>query len=223
MWTLVSHPLCPYVQRVAIALVEKGAAFDRVYIDLAAKPAWFVAQSPLGKTPLLNVDGCVLFESAAICEYLEDALPHRLHPEAPLDRARHRAWMELGSAVLGDIWQLETAQDAAGIERAAGALHDKLGRLEAQLGAGPYFAGSRFHLVDAVFAPAFRYFDVFDELADLGVFDALPRVRAWRAALALRPSVREAVPADYTDRLRMFLHSKNAYLWTHRAERSHGS
>ncbi len=196
MLTLVSHPLCPYVQRVAIALVEKGAAFDRVHIDLAAKPAWFLAQSPLGKTPLLNVDGNVLFESAAICEYLEDALPHPLHPEAPLERARHRAWMELGSAVLGDIWQLETAQDAAGIERAAGELHDKFGRLEAQLGAGPYFAGSRFHLVDAVFAPAFRYFDVFDELADLGVFDALPRVRAWRAALALRPSVRDAVPAD---------------------------
>lgn len=220
MWTLVSHPLCPYVQRVAIALVEKGAAFERVYIDLAAKPAWFLAQSPLGKTPVLNVDGDALFESAAICEYLEDALPHPLHPEAPLDRARHRAWMELGSAVLGDIWQLETAQDAPGMERAAGELHDKLGRLEAQLGAGPYFAGSRFHLVDAVFAPAFRYFDVFDELTDLGVFDALPRVRAWRASLALRPSVRDAVPADYPERLRMFLRGRNAYLWTHRVDRS---
>lgn len=223
MLTLVSHHLCPYVQRVAIALVEKAAAFERVYIDLAAKPAWFLAQSPLGKTPLLNVDGDVLFESAAICEYLEDALPHPLHPEAPLERARHRAWMELGSAVLGDIWQLETAQDAAGVERAAGELRDKFGRLEAQLGGGPYFAGGRFHLVDAVFAPAFRYFDVFDELTDLDVFGALPRVRAWRAALALRPSVRDAVTADYADRLRMFLHGRNAYLWTHRVDRSHRS
>lgn len=98
------------------------------------------------------------------------------------------------------------------MERTASALHDKLARLEAQLGAERYFAGSRFHLVDAVFAPAFRYFDVFDELADLGVFDALPRVHAWRAALARRPSVRDAVPADYPERLRMFLRGKNAYL-----------
>jgi glutathione S-transferase len=129
--------------------------------------------------------------------------------------------MELGSAVLGDIWQLEIAQDATGVERAARELHARLARLEPELAAGPYFAGSRFHLVDAVFAPAFRYFDVFDELAGLGVFDALPRVRAWRAALALRPSVRDAVPADYPERLRMFLDSKSAYLWTHRAGRSH--
>jgi glutathione S-transferase len=218
--TLVSHPLCPYVQRVAIALAEKGVAFERIDIDLAAKPAWFLARSPLGKTPLLDVDGEVLFESAAICEYLEDALPHPLHPEAPLERARHRAWMELGSAALGDIWQLETAQDAAGTDRAAGELRARFARLEAELGAGPYFAGSRFHLVDAVFAPAFRYFDVFDGLADLGVFDALPRVRAWRAALAVRPSVRAAVSAQYSDRLRAFLVAKNAYLWTHRSRGS---
>ena len=35
---LVSHQLCPYVQRAAIALAEKGVAYERVYVDLAAKP-----------------------------------------------------------------------------------------------------------------------------------------------------------------------------------------
>ena len=65
---LVSHELCPYVQRAAIALAEKGVAFERADIDLAAKPDWFRAASPLGKVPLLLVDGgAVLFESAAIC------------------------------------------------------------------------------------------------------------------------------------------------------------
>jgi glutathione S-transferase len=69
---LVSHKLCPYVQRVAIALAEKGASYERIHIDLADKPDWFIAISPLARVPLLKVDGAVLFESAAICDYLDD-------------------------------------------------------------------------------------------------------------------------------------------------------
>ena len=53
---LVSHALCPYVQRAAIVLLEKGVPFTRVDVDLAQRPAWFVALSPLGRTPLLLVD-----------------------------------------------------------------------------------------------------------------------------------------------------------------------
>ncbi|HSR99902.1 MAG TPA: glutathione S-transferase family protein [Kofleriaceae bacterium] len=212
--TLISHHLCPYVQRVAIALAERGVAFERVYIDLAAKPDWFVALSPLGKVPLLQVGDDVLFESSVICEYLEDTLPEPLHPADPLERARHRGWMELGSSVLADIWSLEIAQDAAGVERATADLRTKLARVEAQLGDGPYFSGARFSLVDAVFAPAFRYFELFDQLVDLRIFGPLPRVRTWRAALAERPSVRDAVPADYHTRLLGFLHGKQAYLAT---------
>jgi glutathione S-transferase len=37
-----------------------------------AKPDWFLAISPLGKTPALLIDGEAFFESVVICEYLED-------------------------------------------------------------------------------------------------------------------------------------------------------
>jgi glutathione S-transferase len=53
--TLISHHLCPYAQRAAIALAEKGVRFERRYVDLSAKPDWFLAISPLGKVPLLIV------------------------------------------------------------------------------------------------------------------------------------------------------------------------
>jgi glutathione S-transferase len=36
--TLISHPLCPFVQRAAIGLLEKDVSFDRIDVDLAAKP-----------------------------------------------------------------------------------------------------------------------------------------------------------------------------------------
>ena len=39
--TLVSHLLCPYVQRAAIALGEKGVPFERIVIDLAKSPSGF--------------------------------------------------------------------------------------------------------------------------------------------------------------------------------------
>ena len=122
--TLVSHALCPYVQRVAIVLHEKGLAFERRTIDLARKPDWFLAISPLGKTPVLQVRGQSLFESAVICEYLDEVAMPVLHPQDPLQRARHRAWMEFGSAVLNTIGAFYAAQDEAtcivfGMPRAA--------------------------------------------------------------------------------------------------------
>ena len=225
--TLVSHHLCPYVQRAAIALLEKGVPFERRMVDLSAKPAWFSAISPLGKVPLLQVsrDGhepAVLFESAVICEYLEETLPGpRLHPEDALERARHRGWMEFGSAILGDIWGLETTTDPSVLAAKRDALVAKFARIEAVLGDGPWFAGHRFSLVDAVFAPVFRYFDLFDALVDLGVFTATPKVRAWRTALASRPSVRQAVDADYTERLHGFLVRHDAHLlWLAAAQAS---
>ena len=52
---LISHKLCPYVQRAVIALNEKGVAFERIDIDLANKPDWFLKISPLGKVPVLTV------------------------------------------------------------------------------------------------------------------------------------------------------------------------
>ena len=218
--TLVSHLLCPYVQRAAIALREKNVPFERIVIDLANKPQWFQDISPLGKVPLLKVrrpEGgeAVLFESNVICEYLEETQPGaRLHPEDALTRAQHRAWMEFGSAILGDLWGYETTQDAAVFEQKRQALLAKFQRVEAALGEGPYFAGGSFNLVDAVFAPVFRYFEVFDAISDSHIFDSLPKVDAWRKALAVRPSVREAVVPEYPQHLMEFLKRHQAHLLT---------
>jgi glutathione S-transferase len=108
---LISHRLCPYVQRAVIALSEKGVAFERIDIDLSNKPDWFLKISPLGKTPVLLVGDHAIFESAVILEYLEDTQAKPLHPADPLARAEHRAWIEFGSAVLNDIAGFYTAQD----------------------------------------------------------------------------------------------------------------
>jgi glutathione S-transferase len=215
--TLISHDLCPYVQRAAIALAEKGMAFERVTIDLAAKPDWFKAVSPLGKVPVLRVrdangEETSIFESAVILEYLEETSPPALHPARPLQRARHRGWIEFGSQVLNGIGRFYSATDEAAFERERAGLETMFALLENELGNGPYFAGTKFSLVDAVFAPVFRYFDGFDRIGDFGILAAKPKVAAWRAALAARPSVKAAVAEDFPERLLRFFEARKGVL-----------
>lgn len=161
---------------------------------------------------MLLVDGEPIFESAVICEYLEDTTLPRLHPSNALQRARHRAWMEFGSAVLNAIAGFYNAPDGLAFHAKAAELRSRFEQIEAALGAGPYFAGASFSIVDAVFGPIFRYFDVFDGIADFGIFTATPRVNAWRAALAARSTVRDAVEAAYPQLLQRFLVDRGSAL-----------
>jgi glutathione S-transferase len=209
---LISHKLCPYVQRAVIALTEKGVAFERIDIDLANKPDWFLAISPLGKTPVLLVGDVPIFESAVILEYLEETQPKPLHPADPLVRAEHRGWIEFGSAVLSDIAGFYAAPDEATFKARTAQLEGKFARLEARLKASPWFDGENFALVDAVFGPVFRYFDLFDEIDDFGILSGKPKPARWRKALAARPSVRSAVSAEYPALLRDFIERRNSWL-----------
>jgi glutathione S-transferase len=209
---LISHKLCPYVQRAVIALTEKGVAFERVDIDLSNKPDWFLAISPLGKTPVLLVGDVPIFESAVILEYLEETQPKPLHPADPLRRAEHRAWIEFGSTVLADIAGFYAAPDEASFKTKTAQLEQRFARLETRVAAAPWFDGENFSLVDAVFGPVFRYFDVFDDIADFGILADKPKLARWRKALAARPSVRAAVSADYPTLLRAFIERRNSWL-----------
>ncbi|MEO5760460.1 MAG: glutathione S-transferase family protein [Mesorhizobium sp.] len=217
---LVSHHLCPYVQRAAISLAEKNVPFERIDIDLANKPDWFKAISPLGKVPLLRVQHggkeTIIFESAVILEFLEETQANPLHPADPYDRARHRAWIEFGSAILNTIGRLYSASTEAAFLAESGALSAMFYRVEAEFAqtsrTGAWFAGERFSLVDAVFGPIFRYIDAFEHIDDFGTLDGKPHVQAWRKALSERPSVKGAVAADYPERLYAFLRAKPSYL-----------
>ena len=88
----------------------------------------------------------------------------------------------------------------------------RFAQIEGKLSQHPYFNGEAFSLVDAAFCPVFRYFDVFDKIADFAWFEDCPKVSVWRKSLAQRPSVQGAVAEDYEDRLRTFLLNRKAYL-----------
>ena len=218
---LISHKLCPYVQRAVIVATEKGIDFERVDIDLANKPDWFLAISPTGKVPVLEVteDGGakhILFESAVIAEYLDEigaaeSFGERLLPTEPLARARERAWIEYGAQTLADIYRFYASADEIGFNAARRDIAKRLDQIEREV-AGPWFAGESFGLVDAAFAPVFRYFDAFDRIAGERLIELPAKTKAWARALAQRPSVITAVPSDYERRLADFVIGKRSYL-----------
>ena len=88
-YLLVSFKTCPWVQRAAIVLREKGIEFEFRHIDRDNRPDWFLAISPHKKVPVLRIDDKVsLFESNAINEYLDETIEPRLHPDDPVLRDR---------------------------------------------------------------------------------------------------------------------------------------
>ena len=94
-YLLVSFKTCPWVQRSAIVLREKGVPFEFRHIEPDNRPDWFLAISPHKKVPVLRVDDTVsLFESNAINEYLDETIAPRLHPDDPVQRAVNRAWTD---------------------------------------------------------------------------------------------------------------------------------
>ncbi len=84
-----------YYNKVKIALLAKGIAFEEEYVGVSHDSLRLQA-SPARKIPFLDLDGVILSESQAICEYLEDAYPHpALYPADALARARCRELIEL--------------------------------------------------------------------------------------------------------------------------------
>jgi glutathione S-transferase len=92
MLKLCGFHISNYFNKTRIAMLEKGVAFE---LDPTCRPSQedaFLARTPMGKVPFLEVDGgAQLSESQVICEYLEDAFPQKpLYPRDALERARVR-------------------------------------------------------------------------------------------------------------------------------------
>jgi glutathione S-transferase len=80
-----------YHNKVRLVLLERGIPFDEDCEIHPSQKDEYVARSPMGKVPYLEVDGERLRESSVILEYLEDAYPQKpLLPKEPLARARVR-------------------------------------------------------------------------------------------------------------------------------------
>jgi glutathione S-transferase len=212
---LISFKLCPFVQRAVITLEYQHVPYTITYIDLEDPPEWFADISPLEKVPVLRVGGKAnIFESAVICEYLDEITPTSLQPAEPLERARNRAWTEVASGVLVDQFHLLGAADATAYKRARQPLIHKLELMDEEV-AGPFFNGPDPALIDFSIAPLFM------RLALLGhwrpVFDAeeLPNIARWSEALLEIDAVRRSVVPEFDELFRTMVRRRSPYVADH--------
>ncbi|UZD90777.1 glutathione S-transferase family protein [Cognatishimia activa] len=95
MARLFHAPLSPFCRKVRLSLAEK-----KIECELVEERYWeqdpdFMRRNPAGKVPILKIDGKILTESAAICEYLEELHPEpSLMPKGP--EARHEVRRLIG-------------------------------------------------------------------------------------------------------------------------------
>jgi glutathione S-transferase len=91
MARLFHVPLSPFCRKVRLSLAEK-----KIEVELVEERYWesdpdFMRRNPAGKVPVLRLDGIMMAESAAICEYIEETRPDpSLMPKDPAARQEVR-------------------------------------------------------------------------------------------------------------------------------------
>ncbi|MCP4042870.1 MAG: glutathione S-transferase family protein [Gammaproteobacteria bacterium] len=212
---LVSFKLCPFVQRSLITLIHRDIPYLISYIDLADPPAWFTEISPFGQVPVLKVDrDTVLFESAVINEFIDEASPGSMQPDEPLRRALNRAWTEFGSACLMDNHKMISAVGQEGFEQARAALRAKFSRLEQVLERKPFFNGERLSLIDTSYAPLFMRLEILRGVCEVYSVEEFPRITSWSKELLAIPAVQSSVVDGFYELYRGYVRSKQGYLAT---------
>ncbi len=198
---LVSFTTCPFVQRALLVIAEKGIDPDVIYIDPDDRPDWFWDKSPRGKVPLLLVDDVALFESQAICEYLEEVHPlPALMPRDPVHRARDRAWFAFaGEGLFAPLYKMTFSTNATRFERASKDLEQSLERLQRELGDREWLSGDghRFGMADVAVAPVFTRLALLEELGAYRLPESLAALHAWGERILARPSMAASLPAAF--------------------------
>lgn len=201
MIRLHTHPLSTYARRVHIALIEKSIPFQTITVDMAARQhraPEYLALNPYGRVPTLEEDGLILYESAAILQYLEAT-----HPDPALTPAdaKGRALVDMhlrlcdlqmgrpaGTIIFPKRFLPRERWDEKAIASAQAGIAKHLGILETHLAGHDYLIADRYTLADIAYIPFLEFLPL--------MVDAIPtHVADWRERLLARPSSIQTKPA----------------------------
>lgn len=187
-----------FCRRVRVALHEKGLAAEEIETPPPARrEPGYRALNPYGRIPTL-VDGeLVLYESAAILQYLEDRHPEpALVPPDPAGRALAAMHVKLCDLEFTPHairiqrpkrLQPEETWDRADMARARAGVERHYAILERELAGRAYLVADRFTWADLAYLP-FLHFHALLEV------ELPPNVAAWWGRLAARESARATEP-----------------------------
>ena len=220
---LVSFKVCPFVQRVAITLQYKGIDYDIEYIDLGSPPEWFLAISPLKKVPLLIVDNTVIFESAVINEYIDEAYQPVLHPEDLLLKAINRSWIEFSSNISLYTFELTIKEKKNDLENILEELLKGFDLVEDYLYAKPFFNGEQFSLVDSSYAPIFQRLEFLAQIYKPIISSKRhPKLVKWKDSLLSLNAVKRSTVEEIQNLYYQLLWTRQGYISQFLSEREYG-
>ena len=200
---LWSWRLSPFAGKARVALAEKGVQVELIEIHPRKRPARLRELNPNNRVPVLEVGDVAIFDSTAICEWLEELKPvPSLWPRDAAERARARGQLRWVDDELTLNFFLSMRKEAFGLSPGdspdiVAIMRERLVRrwraVEAMLARtdGPWFLGGDAPtLIDlatiplAVRLPAWK-----PELAPDP--ETFPNTAAWLDTLRARPSAAE--------------------------------
>lgn len=167
MIKLYGNPLSTCTRKVLTALAETGTDYELSIVDLSKgehKKEPHVSRQPFGQIPVIDDAGFMLYESRAICRYLNDKASGKLVPTDLQQRARMNQWLSVEQSNFSPNamkfvyhYALKRNQDAAVLEGAAAMLDKVYAALAVPLASQPFLAGESFTLADIGYMPYIEY------------------------------------------------------------------
>ncbi len=191
-----------YAWIVRLVLREKNVAHEYVEVNPFARdvPADYLALHPFRRVPTLVHDGFVLYETAAITQYIDEAFPGApLQPTETRSRARltqiisvidaYGYWPMVRQVFSHRVFRPRMGQqvDEAEIQSGIVASESTLRALEALAGDGDFLIDDRLSLADLHLAPMMAYFAAADEGG--AVLARQPKLSHWWSMIQHRPAV----------------------------------
>lgn len=202
---LIGSTTSPYVRKVRVYLEETGRKYEFMVVDAWKPEQALLDLAPIGKVPVLvREQGDPLFESNLCIEYLDSLLPadKRLVPDSGERRwqvlrlqALAGGMIDAASTRTVELRKPEAAQLKIVLDRELGRIDRTLTMFENLVEPGQYLAGDRLSTADLVLAVALQYLD-FRHTPDWR--NAAPRLAAWHAPMAQRPSFKTTLPPGFT-------------------------
>ena len=189
-------------------LQEKGIQYEAKWLPRSTgehRTPEMLALNPRGRLPILRYGDVTLYESVAICHFLELE-----HPEPPLiphsaaERARALVLTSEANYLDTETWDallfaLGAKNDDAGPEprrQAYRQLHAEVARWEAHLERGRrYLAGDAISLADVVVFPGVAFL----VRTGLTLSKRTPKLAAWYDRMVERPSVQASWPPHWRE------------------------
>eukprot|EP00794_Sanderia_malayensis_P008506 gene8506-9418_t len=201
----VSRPIvwtanvCPFAERVIIALQEMGIDFDAVEVDLLNKPASLFEVNSKGLVPVMKDQNNCITDSYNILQYIDDMWARSdkktLMPVKPADRAVARHWCDfIGNTVVRLFMEILMKQIKEEQEAAKAKLLDSLRVLNDAMKSisedGPFFMGADFSIVDIMLATKVERFPALKLYREFVVpkTEEFCRFNSWWKAVNAHPS-----------------------------------